>query len=54
MHRYHMSPLPEKCLEELSFDASEKPGQKVVVDGKLVELHLGDAGDDTDLIPYRL
>lgn len=44
----------EKCLEELSFDASEKPGQKIVVDGKLVEQRLGDAGDDTDLIPYRL
>jgi ATP-dependent HslUV protease ATP-binding subunit HslU len=44
----------EKCLEELSFDASEKRGQKIVVDGKLVEDRLGDAGDDTDLIPYRL
>jgi ATP-dependent HslUV protease ATP-binding subunit HslU len=44
----------EKCLEDLSFDASERNGQKIVVDAKLVEERLGDAGDDTDLIPYRL
>jgi ATP-dependent HslUV protease ATP-binding subunit HslU len=44
----------EKCLEDLSFEASERGGQKIVVDGKLVEQRLGDAGDDTDLIPYRL
>jgi len=44
----------EKCLEDLSFEASEKGGQKIVVDGKLVEQRLGDAGDDADLIPYRL
>jgi ATP-dependent HslUV protease ATP-binding subunit HslU len=44
----------EKCLEDLSFEASERHGQKIVVDGKLVDQRLGDAGDDTDLIPYRL
>ncbi len=44
----------EKCLEDLSFDASERKGQTIVVDGKLVEERLGDAGDDADLIPYRL
>jgi ATP-dependent HslUV protease ATP-binding subunit HslU len=44
----------EKCLEDLSFEASERAGQKIVVDGKLVEQRLGDAGDDADLIPYRL
>jgi ATP-dependent HslUV protease ATP-binding subunit HslU len=44
----------EKCLEDLSFDASERHGQKIVVDARLVEDRLGDAGDDTDLIPYRL
>ena len=44
----------EKCLEDLSFEASERHGQKIVVDGKLVEQRLGDAGDDADLIPYRL
>ena len=44
----------EKCLEDLSFEASELRGQKIVVDGKLVEQRLGSAGDDADLIPYRL
>ncbi|MFY9342696.1 MAG: AAA family ATPase, partial [Planctomycetota bacterium] len=44
----------EKCLEDLSFDASERRGQKIVVDQKLVEERLGDAGDDADLIPYRM
>jgi ATP-dependent HslUV protease ATP-binding subunit HslU len=44
----------EKCLEDLSYDANEKRGQKVVVDGRLVEHRLGDAGDDADLIPYRM
>ena len=44
----------EKCLEDLSFEASERTGQKIVVDGKLVDQRLGDAGDDADLIPYRL
>jgi ATP-dependent HslUV protease ATP-binding subunit HslU len=44
----------EKCLEDLSFEASERPGQKIVVDEKLVEERLGEAGDDADLIPYRM
>jgi ATP-dependent HslUV protease ATP-binding subunit HslU len=44
----------EKCLEDLSFDASERHGQKIVVDEKLVDERLGETGDDADLIPYRL
>ena len=44
----------EKCLEDLSFDASERSGQKIVVDEKLVDERLGETGDDHDLIPYRL
>ena len=44
----------EKCLEDLSFEASERHGQKVVVDHKLVDERLGETGDDADLIPYRL
>jgi ATP-dependent HslUV protease ATP-binding subunit HslU len=44
----------EKCLEELSFEASERPGQRIVVDRKLVDERLGETGDDADLIPYRL
>jgi ATP-dependent HslUV protease ATP-binding subunit HslU len=44
----------EKCLEDLSFDASEKKGSRVVVDRALVDERLGETGDDADLIPYRL
>jgi len=44
----------EKCLEDLSFDASERSGHKIVVDEKLVDERLGETGDDADLIPYRL
>ncbi|MEO6595780.1 MAG: ATP-dependent protease ATPase subunit HslU, partial [Planctomycetota bacterium] len=44
----------EKCLEDLSFEANERSGQKVVVDEKLVDDRLGESGDDADLIPYRL
>ena len=44
----------EKCLEDLSFEASEKKGQRIVVDRKLVDERLGDAGDDEDLIRYSM
>ncbi|MBK8976881.1 MAG: ATP-dependent protease ATPase subunit HslU [Planctomycetes bacterium] len=44
----------EMLLEDLSFDASERTGQRVVVDRKLVEERLGDTADDPDLIRYHL
>jgi ATP-dependent HslUV protease ATP-binding subunit HslU len=44
----------EKCLEDLSFDASERHGQTVVVDARLVADRLGETADDEDLIPYRM
>jgi ATP-dependent HslUV protease ATP-binding subunit HslU len=44
----------EKCLEDLSFDADERRGQRIVVDRKLVDERLGETGDDVDLIPYKL
>ena len=44
----------EKCLEDLSFEASERKGSKVTVDEQLVDERLGESGDDADLIPYRL
>ena len=44
----------EKCLEDLSFEASERTGQKIVVDEALVAERLGDTGDDEDLIRYHL
>jgi ATP-dependent HslUV protease ATP-binding subunit HslU len=44
----------EKCLEELSFQATELRGKTIVVDQKVVDERLGEAADDEDLIPYRM
>jgi ATP-dependent HslUV protease ATP-binding subunit HslU len=44
----------EKCLEDLSFRASELKGKRIVVDRKLVDETLGETADDEDLIPYRV
>ena len=44
----------EKCLEDLSFEASERTGEKVVVDQAMVDELLGETGDDEDLIRYDL
>jgi ATP-dependent HslUV protease ATP-binding subunit HslU len=44
----------EKCLEQLSFEASEMAGKEVVVDAALVTANLGQTGDDEDLIRYDL
>jgi ATP-dependent HslUV protease ATP-binding subunit HslU len=44
----------EKCLEELSFAASELEAKEVVVDQKLVDEQLGETADDEDLIRYEL
>lgn len=44
----------EKCLEDLSFDASERSGEKIVIDEALVNEHLGETGDDEDLIRYSM
>ncbi len=46
--------LLEKLLEEVSFRAPEMPGTKVVVDQAFVAERIGDAGDDDDLMPYRI
>ena len=44
----------EKCLEELSFEASDRNGETVVIDTALVDRNLGETADDEDLIPYDL
>ena len=44
----------EKCLEDLSFDASERGGEKIVIDEALVNDRLGETGDDEDLTPYSM
>ncbi|MCC6671453.1 MAG: ATP-dependent protease ATPase subunit HslU [Planctomycetes bacterium] len=44
----------EKCLEDLSFEASELRGRQVVVDRAFVDRQLGETADDEDLIQYNL
>ena len=44
----------EKCLEELSFQASELRGRTLQVDRALVDERLGESATDEDLIPYRM
>ena len=44
----------EKCLEELSFEASDRDGEAITVDAALVERQLGETADDEDLIPYDM
>ena len=44
----------EKCLEDLSFQASELRGQQLKVDRALVDDRLGESATDEDLIPYRM
>jgi len=44
----------ERVLDEISFDASEKPGERVVVDADLVRRRLEDVAKDEDLSRYIL
>ena len=44
----------EKLLEAVSFDASERGGETVVVDAAYVEAQLGDIARDTDLSKFIL
>ncbi len=44
----------ERCLEDLSFHASEWSGREILVDEKMVRERLGETGDDEDLIRYDL
>ncbi len=46
--------IMEKCVEDLSFRASEMGGQKVMIDRALVDDVLGETADDEDLIKYEL
>jgi ATP-dependent HslUV protease ATP-binding subunit HslU len=44
----------ERLLEELSFEATERTGVKVIVDDNYVEQHLGELVKDEDLTRYIL
>ena len=44
----------EKVLDEISFTASDKTGQKITIDKKYVQKNLGDLVKDTDLSKFIL
>ena len=44
----------EKVLDDISFNATDKAGEKIVVDRKFVEKNLGDLVKDTDLSKFIL
>ena len=44
----------EKVLDEISFTASDKAGQKIKIDADYVRKNLGDLVKDTDLSKFIL
>ncbi len=44
----------ERVLEDISFEASDRPGQRVEVDAAYVETHVGDLARDSDLSKFIL
>jgi ATP-dependent HslUV protease ATP-binding subunit HslU len=44
----------ERVLDEVSFTAADTPGQRVVIDGKYVEDHIGDLARNADLSRFIL
>jgi ATP-dependent HslUV protease ATP-binding subunit HslU len=46
--------LLEKVLDEISFTASDRSGEKIIIDKKYIEKNLGDLAKDTDLSKFIL
>jgi ATP-dependent HslUV protease ATP-binding subunit HslU len=46
--------MMERLLEVVSFDAAERQGEKLLIDGKYVDQHLGELAKDEDLSRYIL
>jgi ATP-dependent HslUV protease ATP-binding subunit HslU len=46
--------IMERLLEEVSFDATEKPGTKVKINAAYVQKHIGDLAKNTDLSKFIL
>jgi ATP-dependent HslUV protease ATP-binding subunit HslU len=46
--------LLEKVLEDISFTATDRTGEKVIIDNKYIEKNLGDLTKDMDLSKFIL
>ena len=44
----------ERVLDDISFSASDRPGEKIVIDGEFVEKHIGDLARNRDLSRFIL
>ena len=44
----------EKVLDDISFNATDKSGEKIVIDKEYVQKNLGDLVKDTDLSKFIL
>ncbi|MGV1014236.1 MAG: ATP-dependent protease ATPase subunit HslU [Methyloceanibacter sp.] len=44
----------ERILDEISFEATDKPGEKIVIDAAYIEKHIGDLAKNTDLSKFIL
>ena len=49
-----MEKVLERVFEDLSFTAPDRAGEAVIVDGAMVEKHLGDLSRSTDVSRYVL
>jgi len=49
-----LSTVMERILDEISFDASEKAGEKITVDAAYVQKHIGDLAKNADLSKFIL
>ena len=46
--------LLEKVLDEISFTASDRSGEEIIIDKKYIESNLGELAKDTDLSKFIL
>jgi ATP-dependent HslUV protease ATP-binding subunit HslU len=44
----------ERVLDEISFDAADRTGEKLTIDAKYVESHIGDLAKNADLSKFIL
>ena len=44
----------ERVLDEISFTATDRAGERIVIDGAYVEQHVGDLARNTDLSRFIL
>ncbi len=49
-----LSTVMERILDEISFEASDKAGEKLVIDAAYVEKHIGDLAKNADLSKFIL